>query len=89
MSVKSKAIYTPVSLATSVLGGILAGLVFKEVWRRVGDDQSVPDANDLSRSVWAVLAAAVIQGAVFGLVKAAVERAGARGYQSVMHESPA
>jgi hypothetical protein len=29
-----------------------------------------------------------LQGLVFGLVRAAVDRAGARGYQAVTNESP-
>lgn len=34
----SKALYTPLSLASSVLGGMLAGAVFTKVWSLVGDE---------------------------------------------------
>ncbi len=43
MSAVSKAMYKPLSLATSVLGGILAGAVFQQVWKRIGDDKNAPE----------------------------------------------
>ncbi|MCE4267709.1 MULTISPECIES: DUF4235 domain-containing protein [Rhodococcus] len=89
MSAVAKVIYKPLSLATSVLGGIAAGMVFKQIWKRVDDnDAAAPNPKDLNRSVREVLIAAVIQGAVFGLVKAAVDRAGATGYRALTHEDP-
>lgn len=89
MSAVSKAFYKPMSLATSVLGGVLAGVVFKQVWKYVGDnDVEAPEPKDLTRSVQEVLIAAAIHGAVFGIVKAAVDRAGATGYRALTHESP-
>lgn len=89
MSALSKAFYKPLSLATSVLGGVLAGVVFKQIWKYVGDnDVEAPQPKDLERSVQEVLIAAAIHGAVFGLVKAAVDRAGAKGYRALTHEQP-
>ncbi|WP_439031976.1 DUF4235 domain-containing protein [Gordonia terrae] len=88
MSAVSKAMYKPMSLATSVLGGIAAGAVFGQIWKRISDDESAPDPKDLERSNTEVLVAAALQGLVFGLVRAAVDRAGARGYKAVTHESP-
>ena len=83
MSAVSKAMYKPMSLATSVLGGIAAGAVFGQIWKRISDDESAPDPKDLERSNTEVLVAAALQGLVFGLVRAAVDRAGARGYRAV------
>jgi hypothetical protein len=89
MSRASKALYLPLSIATSVGGGLLAGAVFSQIWKRVGDsDQPPPDPKDLNQSTRSALIAAGLQGLVFGLVRAAVDRAGARGYQAVTHESP-
>lgn len=89
MSRGSKTLYTSLSIATSVAGGMLAGEVFNQIWQRLSDtDQPPPDPKDLNRSTRAALAAAGLQGLVFGLVRAAVDRAGARGYQAVTHESP-
>ncbi|WP_168698046.1 DUF4235 domain-containing protein [Gordonia paraffinivorans] len=86
MSVVSKTFYKPLSLATSVLGGVAAGAVFGQIWKRISDDPGTPDPKDLRRSNGEVLAAAALQGLVFGLVRAAVDRAGAKGYRAVTHE---
>lgn len=89
MSRTSKALYTPLSITTSVAGGLLAGEVFSQIWKRLGDaDEAPPDPKDLNRSTRTALVAAGLQGLVFGLVRAAVDRVGARGYQAVTHESP-
>jgi len=88
MSAVSKAMYKPLSLATSVLGGILAGAVYQQVWKRIGDDKNAPEPKDLSRSSKEVLIAAALQGAIFAVVRAAVDRAGAKGYQALAHEDP-
>jgi hypothetical protein len=89
MSRGSKALYTSLSITTSVAGGLLAGEMFNQIWKRLSDtDQPPPEAKDLNRSTQAALSAAGLQGLVFGLVRAAVDRIGARGYQAVTHESP-
>jgi hypothetical protein len=89
MSSISKAVYLPLSVATSVSGGLLAGALFNQIWKRIDDaQQPPPDPKDLERSASAALSAAALQGLVFGLVKAMVDRAGARGYRAVTHESP-
>jgi Protein of unknown function (DUF4235) len=89
MSRESKAVYTSLSITTSVAGGLLAGEMFNQIWKRLSDtDQPPPEPKDLNRSTRVALAAAGLQGLVFGLVRAAVDRAGARGYQAVTHESP-
>jgi hypothetical protein len=89
MSRESKAVYTSLSITTSVAGGLLAGEMFNQIWKRLSDtDQPATEPKDLNRSTRVTLAAAGLQGLVFGLVRAAVDRAGARGYQAVTHESP-
>jgi hypothetical protein len=85
----SKAAYKPLSIATSVVGGIVASAAFGQVWKRLGNDAKAPDPKDLRKSNTEVLAAAALQGLIFGLVRAAVDRAGARGYKAVTHEDPA
>ncbi|AGB25503.1 hypothetical protein Mycsm_05305 [Mycobacterium sp. JS623] len=89
MSTVTKAMYFPLQIATSVAGGLLAGKVFSEVWQRISpSDKEPPDPKDLDRSGREAIAAAALQGLVFGLVRALVDRAGAHGYRAVTHESP-
>lgn len=76
----TKVAYKPLGFAFSVLGGILAGSLFKAVWRKVAKEDEAPRADEAGRSWREVLIAATLQGAVFGLVKAAVDRAGAVGF---------
>jgi Protein of unknown function (DUF4235) len=75
-----KLLYKPFGLIVSVLGGVLAGALFRRVWRAVADDREAPSAKDRDRTWREVLAAAAIQGAVFGVVKALIDRAGATGF---------
>ncbi|MEU0119797.1 DUF4235 domain-containing protein [Streptomyces bobili] len=73
----SKIAYKPVGLALGAVSGVLAGGVFKQVWKRLGHDEDAPDATDEERTWREVLSAAVLQGAIFAGVKAAVDRGGA------------
>jgi hypothetical protein len=74
-------LYKPFGLLVSVLGGIVAGSLFKQVWRLVTRESEAPAAKDRDRSWREVITAAAIQGAVFGGVKALIDRAGATGFE--------
>ncbi|SDL13172.1 DUF4235 domain-containing protein [Streptomyces indicus] len=73
----SKIAYKPVGMALGAVSGMLAGAVFKEIWKRIGNDEDAPDATDEDRTWREVMTAAVLQGAIFAGVKAAVDRGGA------------
>jgi hypothetical protein len=89
MSAVSKALYMPLSIASSVAGGLIAGRLCTEMWQRISpSDQEPPDPKDLDRSGREAITAAALQGLVFGLVRAAVDRASAHGYRAVTHEPP-
>ena len=74
-----KLLYKPVGMLVSVLGGILAGMIFKRVWKLTAGEQEAPKATDAARGWREVLLAATLQGAIFAAVKAAVERGAAEG----------
>ncbi|MFE6283633.1 DUF4235 domain-containing protein [Streptomyces sp. NPDC057877] len=73
----SKLAYKPVGLALGAVSGMLAGALFKQSWKVLGHDEDAPDATDEERTWREVLLAAVLQGAIFAGVKAAVDRGGA------------
>ena len=75
----AKALYTPVSIVFSVLGGLLAGAVFKQIWKRISDEEESPKALESEYGWKEILPAAALQGAIFALVKAMVQRGGAQG----------
>jgi Protein of unknown function (DUF4235) len=76
----ARVLYKPFGLIFSILGGILAGAVFKRVWSAVGHEEKAPRATDESRGWGEVVVAAAAEGAVFGGVKALIDRAGAAGF---------
>jgi Protein of unknown function (DUF4235) len=84
----AKALYTPVSLLFSVLGGIAAGAVFKQIWKRISDEEDAPKALESEYGWREVLPAAALQGAVFALVKTAIQRGGAKGFERVTGRWP-
>ncbi|TMR94820.1 DUF4235 domain-containing protein [Nonomuraea basaltis] len=70
-----------VSLGMGMLSATLAAALFKRVWKLASGQDDAPDADDLERGWAEILVAAAVQGAIFGLVKAAVHRAGAQTFQ--------
>ncbi|MFI6006560.1 DUF4235 domain-containing protein [Streptomyces sp. NPDC051366] len=72
----SKVAYKPVGLALGAVSGMIAGAAFKQVWKIVEGEGGAPSATD-ERSWPQILVAAAIQGAIFAVVKAAVDRSGA------------
>ncbi|MEU5265158.1 DUF4235 domain-containing protein [Amycolatopsis sp. NPDC021455] len=84
----NKVLYKPLSWVVGALGGILAGQAFKQVWKRVAGEEDAPEATDRDYSWRQVIVAAAVQGAIFGAVKAATERAGAVGYRKATGDWP-
>ncbi|MFE1808685.1 DUF4235 domain-containing protein [Streptomyces sp. NPDC059533] len=73
----AKIAYQPVGLLLGALSGLAAGAAFKQAWKMIGHDDDAPDATDENRTWREVLIAAALQGAIFAVVKAAVDRGGA------------
>jgi uncharacterized protein DUF4235 len=74
-----KLLYKPVGVLISVLGGMLAGAIFKKAWKLTAGEDETPKATDAHRGWPKVLAAAALQGALFAVVKAAIHRTAATG----------
>ncbi|RSS45415.1 DUF4235 domain-containing protein [Streptomyces sp. WAC07061] len=73
----SKIAYKPVGLALGAVSGMAASLAFRQAWKVIGHEDDAPDATDENRTWQEVLFAAALQGAIFAVVRAAVDRAGA------------
>ncbi|MFL6145016.1 MAG: DUF4235 domain-containing protein [Labedaea sp.] len=83
-----KLLYKPLGMLVSVLGGLLASLTFKKTWQTVTGEDEPPRATDEELGWREVLIAAAVQGAIFGLVKAAIDRSGAAGYRKLTGSWP-
>ena len=76
-----KLLYKPFGLILGVSAGVVAGFVFKRTWHAIAHEDDAPNATDEERSWGEVLGAAALQGAIFAIVKAAVDRGGATSYR--------
>ncbi len=72
-----KLLYMPVAIVAGIVGGVLSGLIFTRVWKVVGRGSDVPAPMDSERGWGEILLAAGLQGAIYALVKAAVDRGAA------------
>jgi hypothetical protein len=88
LSKVSKIAYKPVGILLGVAAGAVAGFAFKEVWKLATGDDDAPNATDEERGWGEILAAAALQGAIFSLVKAAVDRSGASGVRKLTGQWP-
>jgi hypothetical protein len=69
-----KMLYKPLGLLISVTGGIAAGALFTRVWTLATGQHDAPQVTDQHRGWREVVVAAGVQGAVFGVVKAMLDR---------------
>ena len=88
MSTSAKLVYRPIGLLGGVLAGVVSGAVFKQIWKRVADEDEAPHALESEYSMTEVVLAAAIQGAIFAATKAAIDRAGARGFTKLTGNWP-
>ncbi len=89
-STSAKMLYRPVGLVSSLIGGLLAGIIFKQVWKHAspGVHDDPPQALQTDYSLKEILIATTVQGAIYALVKTVIDRGGARVFQSWTGEWP-
>jgi nitrate reductase gamma subunit len=75
----AKLAYKPFGIVFGLLGGLLAGRVFGMIWKRISKEDDTPQPLSEDYTTREVLLAATIQGAIFGLIKTAVDRYGMKG----------
>jgi len=74
-----KLIYKPFGIALGLIAGLLSKKLFDAVWG-VFDKEEPPKATTKDAGWSKVLAAAAVQGVTFKVTRAAVDRAGAKGW---------
>jgi hypothetical protein len=89
-STPAKILYRPVGMITSMLGGYLASMLFRQVWEHVrrGDHPHPPAPLESDYDLKEIVLAAVLQGAIFAGVRAVIDRQGARAFQRATGEWP-
>jgi Protein of unknown function (DUF4235) len=86
---KSKLVYRPVGLVAGAVASLVAEMLFRQVWTLAAGEPDAPDALDQEHSWGEILASAALQGAIFALVKAAVDRGTASAVQKLTGDWPA
>ncbi len=84
----AKFAYRPIGLVGGILAGTLSGIVFKQLWKAIANEDDPPGALQSEYGMKEVVLAAAIQGAIFAAVKALVDRGGAKGFQRLTGDWP-
>ncbi|MFE6968060.1 DUF4235 domain-containing protein [Isoptericola sp. NPDC057653] len=86
----AKILYRPVGIVSSIVGGIVAAQVFKQVYKRVapGHPDDAPTPLQSEYRLREILLASLLQGAIFAVVKAVIDRGGARAFERWTGEWP-
>ena len=69
----AKILFTPFSIAFSLIAGLVARKVFDRVWHAI-DDEDPPDPGEELEPLPRILLAAGLQAAVFALARALFDR---------------
>ncbi|MFJ1653979.1 DUF4235 domain-containing protein [Streptomyces sp. NPDC088337] len=81
--------YQPVGFLLGWAGGALAGLAFRATWKAIRHEDEAPEPLDENRRWGEILLAAAVQGAIFAVVRGAVDRAGATAVERSIGVWPA
>lgn len=77
----AKVLYAPIGILSGVLGGLIASTIFKQIWKRVAGADDPPTPRQSEYTWKEIVAAAALQGAIFSVVKAIINRGGAKGFE--------
>lgn len=88
-SKSAKIVYRPVGIVSGIVSGLLAGQIFKQVWKRATPgDRDAPGPLETEYPLKEIFLAAAAQGAIYAVVKTAVDRKGAELFQRWTGEWP-
>lgn len=83
----ARLLFVPFSIVGSLLAGLAGRKAFDKVWALI-DDEQPPDPGEELEPVQRVLLAAVLQSAVFALVRALFDRQARRTFQRLFGTWP-
>jgi hypothetical protein len=83
-----KMLFKILGFFSGAFAGMLASAIVKKLWQVTPGEDEAPDATDTRRSWGEILTAAAVQGAIFAVIRAAVERATAIGAERLTGEQP-
>jgi hypothetical protein len=75
-----KVIFTPVSIVSGLLAGLIASQIFERLWSVI-DDQDPPDPKYREIEWPKLIVAMLLQGAIFRVVRGVVDHQLRRGFQ--------
>jgi hypothetical protein len=75
-----KFVYKPFGIVCGILAGLLSKKLFEQIWGWI-DEEEPPGATTRDAPLAKVLGAAAVEGVTFKVTRAAVDRAGARGFE--------
>lgn len=86
----AKILYRPFGIVASIVGGLVASAIFKQVYKRVapGDHVESPGPMAAEYTIRELIPAAAIQGLIYGVVKTVIDRSGARTFERWTGEWP-
>jgi hypothetical protein len=84
----NKMTFKALGVVVSLLASLLAGVIFKKLWKLTPGSDDAPEATDERRGWGEILLAAALQGVIFALIKAVFERAAAEGVREVTGDWP-
>jgi hypothetical protein len=83
MSTAAKVAYKPVGLLAGMIGGAVASIVFRQVWKRVSNEDEMPGALRREYPWGEIVLAAGVHGAIFAVVRAVINRGGAEAFRKL------
>ncbi|MCW2830045.1 MAG: hypothetical protein JWP31_737 [Aeromicrobium sp.] len=89
-STSAKVLYRPVGIVSSIVGGLIASLMFKQIWKQIssGEHPDPPGPLQSEYPFKEIVLAAVLQGAIYSVVKTVIQRQGAKTFERATGEWP-
>jgi hypothetical protein len=72
--------YKPLGRALGTASGLVAASLFRRSWKAIRHEGEAPAPTDRDRGWVEIAMAGAMQGAIFGMTRALVDRAGAAGF---------